>query len=101
MLVDGAGAMGPAALLAGGVPGLPGKKIVCVLSGGNIDSTVVGRSIEKGLIADDRLVMFDVLIANRSGSISEVIEIANNTGGCIKDIALKGKLESNPSKLRP
>ncbi|KAK6755138.1 hypothetical protein RB195_013861 [Necator americanus] len=89
MLVDGAGAMGPAALLAGGVQGLPGKKIVCVLSGGNIDSTVVGRSIEKGLIADDRLVMFDVLIANRSGSISEVIEIANNTGGCIKDIALE------------
>ncbi|EYC32996.1 hypothetical protein Y032_0002g548 [Ancylostoma ceylanicum] len=88
-LVEGAGAMGPAALLAGNVEGISGKKVVCVLSGGNIDSTIVGRSIEKGLVADHRLVMFEVLLPDRPGCLSEVFEIAGHTGASIKHVAVE------------
>ncbi|TMW46603.1 hypothetical protein DOY81_008320, partial [Sarcophaga bullata] len=41
-VVEGAGATGLAVILAGLVPELQGKKVVIVLSGGNIDTTVFG-----------------------------------------------------------
>ena len=42
-VVEGAGATGLAALLAGKLPELQGKKVCTVLCGGNIDVTVLGR----------------------------------------------------------
>lgn len=70
------GAVGLAALLSGKLPHLKGKKsertivfecknrfnfrVVSILTGGNIDSTVLGRTIERGLAVDGRLVKFDV-----------------------------------------
>ncbi|KAK5974539.1 L-threonine dehydratase catabolic TdcB, partial [Trichostrongylus colubriformis] len=47
IVLEGAGAIGPAALLAGNIEGLLGRRIVCILSGGNIDSSLIGRAIEK------------------------------------------------------
>jgi threonine dehydratase len=35
-------------------------RVVNILTGGNIDSTVLGRTIERGLAVDGRLVKFDV-----------------------------------------
>ncbi|KAL6741322.1 hypothetical protein Aduo_014589 [Ancylostoma duodenale] len=89
ILVEGAGAMGPASLLAGSVEGVSGKKVVCVLSGGNIDSTIVGPSIEKGLVSDHRLVMFEVLLPDRSGSICDLFELAARTGASVKHTAVE------------
>ncbi|KHJ80364.1 pyridoxal-phosphate dependent protein [Oesophagostomum dentatum] len=88
-VVEGAAALGPAALLEGSIQGSPGKNVVCILTGGNIDSTVVGRSVEKGLLADDRLVMFEVFIPDRPGSICEIFEITSHTGGSVKDISME------------
>ncbi|KIH52052.1 hypothetical protein ANCDUO_17853, partial [Ancylostoma duodenale] len=89
ILVEGAGAMGPASLLAGSIEGISGKKVVCVLSGGNIDSTIVGPSIEKGLVSDHRLVMFEVLLPDRSGSICDLFELAARTGASVKHTAVE------------
>jgi len=42
-IVEGGGAAGLAAVLAGKLPELIGKKVACVICGGNIDTTVLGR----------------------------------------------------------
>jgi threonine dehydratase len=58
MVVEGGGAAGLAALLPGGPldrPDLKGKNIIVPLCGGNIDTTVLGRVMDRGLAADNRL----------------------------------------------
>ncbi|KAK3730610.1 hypothetical protein QZH41_018825, partial [Actinostola sp. cb2023] len=54
-IVEGAGAAGLAALMGGYLPELKGKRVVIPLCGGNIDPTVLGRAIERGLTADGRM----------------------------------------------
>ncbi|PIO73203.1 hypothetical protein TELCIR_04829 [Teladorsagia circumcincta] len=52
IVLEGAGAIGPAALLAGNIEGLAGKRVACILSGGNIESSMIGQTIEKGDLSD-------------------------------------------------
>ena len=61
-VVEGAGACGLAAILAGLLPELKGKRVVIPLCGGNIDTTVLGRCLERGLAVDGRLVKFSVTV---------------------------------------
>ena len=46
-----------------------------MLSGGNIDTTVLGRCLERGLAADGRLVKFGVLISDRPGGIAGLTQL--------------------------
>lgn len=60
-VVEGGGATGLAALLPGGPLDLPeykNKNVVVLLCGGNIDITMLGRVIDRGLAADGRLIRF-------------------------------------------
>ena len=50
IVCEGAGAIGVAGLLYNNL-GLEGKRVVCLLSGGNIDTTVLGRCLERGKIS--------------------------------------------------
>ncbi|WKY11746.1 hypothetical protein Q1695_003368 [Nippostrongylus brasiliensis] len=59
VVAEGAGAISASALLAGSLHELAGKKVVCIISGGNIDTTMVGRCIEKELIAKDGMLHTD------------------------------------------
>lgn len=89
MVVEGGGASGLAALLPGGAldrPELKGKNIIVPLCGGNIDTTVLGRVIERGLSADNRLCNFYVTVSDRPGGISKMTNILFNEGASIKDI---------------
>ena len=56
-VVEGAGVTGIAALLENKLPHLKGKKVVCILSGGNIDTSILGRCLDRGLAADGRLMV--------------------------------------------
>lgn len=56
-IVEGAGATGIAAVLAGKVPELEGKKVVIPLCGGNIDTTKLIECLLKGLVAERRITM--------------------------------------------
>ncbi|XP_075148718.1 serine racemase [Haematobia irritans] len=85
-VVEGAGASGLAAILAGQLPELKGKKVVVLLCGGNIDTTVFGRCLERGLAAEGRLVKFNVELTDRPGGINELCEILSKLGVSIKDI---------------
>lgn len=57
-----------------------------VLSGGNIDTTILGRCLERGLAADGRLLKFSVVIVDRPGGISELCKLCTKLGVSIKDI---------------
>jgi threonine dehydratase len=72
LLVEGAGAVGVAALLGGGL-GLEGKRTVAVLSGGNIDMNLVGRFIQHGLAAQGRYLMIHTLLTDRPGELLRLL----------------------------
>mmetsp|Transcript_47907 Transcript_47907/g.144852 ORF Transcript_47907/g.144852 Transcript_47907/m.144852 type:complete len:499 (-) Transcript_47907:18-1514(-) len=89
MVVEGGGAAGLAALLPGGKldrPDLKGKNIVVPLCGGNIDTTVLGRVIDRGLSADNRLRNFVATVSDRPGGIAKLTDLLSREGASIKDI---------------
>lgn len=85
-VVEGGGASGVAAVLAGLCPELKGKKVVIPLCGGNIDTTILGRCLERGLAADGRLVKFTCTISDRPGGMAELTNVLFKVGVTIKDI---------------
>ena len=68
-VVEGAGATTLAALVNDRLP-LSGKRVVLVLSGGNIDVNVLARIIERGLVKDGRMVRFTVRIQDVPGTLA-------------------------------
>src|SRR5579859_2797086 len=74
MLVEGAGAVGVAALLSGAVT-LPGKKVLVPLTGGNIDINLVGRFIEHGLAAAGRYFVIHTRLTDRPGELMRLLGI--------------------------
>ncbi|XP_014475168.1 PREDICTED: L-threonine ammonia-lyase isoform X2 [Dinoponera quadriceps] len=85
-IVEGAGATGLAAILAGQLDELKGKRVVLLLCGGNIDTTVLGRCLERGLAAEGRLLKFTVTVSDRPGGIAELCTTLASIGVSIKDI---------------
>ena len=85
-VVEGAGAAGLAACLAGLVPHLKGKKVVLPLCGGNIDSSTLGRVLERGLAHEGRLCRLTVTISDRPGGLARFASIVGEEGGCIMEI---------------
>lgn len=89
VVVEGGGAAGLAALLPGGPldrADMKGKTIIVPLCGGNIDTTVLGRVLDRGLAADQRLVQFTATVSDRPGGISRLTAILSEEGASIKDI---------------
>ena len=71
-VVEGAGAVGVAALLHHKLPRLEGKRVCSVISGGNIDVNVVARVIERGLVKDGRLVRINIRLLDKPGQLTVV-----------------------------
>ncbi len=69
LVVEGAGAVGLAALLAGRIP-VTGKTVVCVLSGGNIDAALLQAVVRHGLTSDGRYLVCRTKILDRPGSLA-------------------------------
>ena len=86
-VVEGAAATPLAALMAGKLPKLAGKRVVLVVCGGNIDPAILSRVIEKGLVADGRLTRFTAKISDRPGGLAELCRVIAASGASIKDIA--------------
>jgi threonine dehydratase len=74
MLVEGAGAVGVAALLSGVVK-LQGKKVLVPLTGGNIDINLVGRFIEHGLSVAGRYFVVHTRLNDRPGELMRLLGI--------------------------
>jgi threonine dehydratase len=86
-VVEGAAAAPLAALMAGRLPDLAGRKVVLTICGGNIDPTILSRVIEKGLVADGRLARLTVVISDRPGGLAALTTAIAEAGASIKDIA--------------
>jgi threonine dehydratase len=71
LVVEGAGAVTLAALLEH-ADQYRGKRVVLVLSGGNIDFTVVDRVIRRGLVASGRIGVLDIMVPDAPGGLSAV-----------------------------
>ncbi|MBU8896094.1 threonine ammonia-lyase [Corallococcus sp. H22C18031201] len=71
-VVEGAGAVGLAALLNGHVPQAQGKRVALILGGGNIDMNVISRIIERGLVKAGRLVQLEVRMPDRPGTLARL-----------------------------
>jgi threonine dehydratase len=69
-VVEGAGAVGVAALINNHLPSANDKKVVVLLGGGNIDMNVISRIIERGLVKAGRLVRLEVRLPGRPGMLA-------------------------------
>jgi threonine dehydratase len=86
-VVEGAGAAPLAACLAGLLPELRGKSVVLPLCGGNIDTPILGRVLERGLASDGRLYRFTATISDRPGGLARFAGLLAETGASILEIA--------------
>ncbi|RJX29644.1 MAG: threonine ammonia-lyase [Desulfarculus sp.] len=73
IVVEGAGALGLAAFLAEAVPALRGKRVVLLISGGNVDSNLLGRIIDQGLVRSGRIYRFSVVLPDRPGALAGLL----------------------------
>lgn len=73
LMVEGAGAVGLAALLSGKVP-VGNQTVATVVSGGNIDVSLLSRIIEKGLVEEGRQLHLNTVIPDRPGQLSRLLE---------------------------
>jgi threonine dehydratase len=86
-VVEGAGATPLAVCLAGLVPELQGRNVVLPLCGGNIDTTTLGRVLERGLAHDGRLCRVTATISDRPGGLARFAGLIAEEGASVIDIA--------------
>lgn len=88
LVVEGGGAAALAAILPGGplYGRFDGKKVCVLLCGGNIDTSVLGRVIDRGLSADERLIRFAATVSDRPGGIARLTKDIAELGASVKDI---------------
>lgn len=87
LVVEGAGAVGVAALLHHKLEHLKNKKIAIVLSGGNMDVTLLSVIIEKGLLKSGRKMKLTVTLVDKPGSLMHFTEILEELNANIVHIA--------------
>ncbi len=85
-IIEGAGAAGLAALLGGSLPDLKDRRVVMLLTGGNIDPLAHSRVIERGLAADGRIYRFDALISDRPGGLAHLSAVLAAAGTNVTEI---------------
>ena len=87
LVVEGAGAVGVAALLHHKLDYLKDKKVAVVLSGGNMDVTLLSVIIEKGLLKSGRKMKLTVTLIDKPGSLMRFTEILEELNANIVHIA--------------
>ena len=81
MIAEGAGAVALAAALFNKLPDVAGKKVVCLISGGNIDVTILSRVINRGLLMSGRQCSLTLELMDKPGQLVGVSEIIAQCGG--------------------
>jgi threonine dehydratase len=82
VVVEGAGAL-PLAVLDQVKKKIKGKKVVLVISGGNIDVNLISRIIDRGLIRAGRRLRINVLLSDRPGSLARLTDLIAKQGANI------------------
>lgn len=82
LIAEGAGATPVAAVMFDKLP-VKGKKVVCLVSGGNIDVTILNRVITRGMMMGGRMCMLTLELDDKPGQLSAVSDIIAKSGGNI------------------
>lgn len=85
VVAEGAGAVSVAAVMFNKVP-VKGKKTVCVVSGGNIDVTILNRVINRGLIKTGRICTFTIELDDTPGQLVKVSSIIADMGANVTGV---------------
>ncbi len=85
LVVEGAGAVGVATILHNKID-VKDKKVAILLSGGNIDVTMLSIIIEKGLLKSFRKMKLQVTLIDKPGALTELTEILRDCGANIVQI---------------
>ncbi len=85
LVVEGAGAVGVAAILHNKIE-VKDKKVAIILSGGNIDVTMLSIIIEKGLLKSYRKMKLQVTLIDKAGALMELTGILKECGANIVQI---------------
>jgi threonine dehydratase len=86
LVVEPAGAVGVAALMAGAGAVRATTPAVAVLSGGNIDPLLMMRVIERGLAAAGRYLRFTVRCSDRPGQLAALLLLIGEQGANVDDV---------------
>ena len=86
IIVEGAGAVPVAAILADKIPDIKGKNVCCVVSGGNIDVSILSRVIERGLKMSGRKASITIALSDKPGQLAEVSKIISKTGANVTSV---------------
>ena len=85
LVTEGAGAVAVAAAMFRKID-LQGKKAVCVLSGGNIDVTILSRVIKRGLLMSGRNCQLMIELMDKPGQLKNVSRIIADLGGNVTSV---------------
>ena len=85
LVSEGAGAVAVAAALSGKIP-LKGKKTALIVSGGNIDVTILSRVIDRALIKEGRLADITIELIDKPGQLVEVSSIIASKGANVTGV---------------
>ena len=85
MIAEGAGAVSVAAAMFNKFP-IAGKKVVSVISGGNIDVTSLSRVIERGLLTSGRISHLLIELTDKPGQLKNVSRIIADCGGNVTGV---------------
>jgi len=86
LVVEGAGAAGIGAILAGKVSVQPGQTVATVLCGGNIDGNLLSRVIEQVMVRQGRYLLLKLAVVDRPGALARVVDLVADAGANIVDI---------------
>lgn len=88
LVAEGAGAVSVAAAMFNKVP-IEWKKVVCLVSGGNIDVTSLNRVITRGLVKNGRDCTITIILSDKPGQLSKVCSIIGDLGANILSVEHK------------
>lgn len=92
VVIEPAGAVGLAYLIS--QKPSPGKKVVSILAGGNIDMYLLGQIVDKGLATMGRLLKISVLLPDRPGAFKEIVDEISAANANIVEV-VHDRLSSN------
>lgn len=85
LVTEGAGAVAVAGAMFKKF-NLEGKKVVCILSGGNIDVTILSRVIKRGLLMSGRNCQLTIELMDKPGQLKDVSRIIADLGGNVTSV---------------
>ncbi|MBR0413244.1 MAG: threonine ammonia-lyase [Eubacterium sp.] len=86
LIAEGAGAVPVAAVMNGKIPDINGKNVCCLVSGGNIDVTILSRVIERGLKMGGRTADIVIALSDKPGQLAGVSKIISDQGANVVSV---------------